>query len=227
MKNTFIVIIALALLSSCHTTKPILKSVAYKNMYSEKPLTILIMPPINKTTDAEAKGMFYNTLSVPMNEKGYYVIPPFMSLDILKTESAYDAENFIGGKLDKFKEIFGADMAFFTIIHQWKKSALLSNITFELEYIIKSTKTNQVMYSRRGTYIFNTGHQSGQGIAGVIAAMAVNALETAVSNYSLYAFRANYMTFGDMPVGKYNVEKYNKDKDENAGAAVFTYYIKQ
>ena len=44
MKNIlFLIVIAVAFLTSCTTTAPIAKSVAYKGMYDETPLTVLLM----------------------------------------------------------------------------------------------------------------------------------------------------------------------------------------
>ena len=69
----------------------------------KKPLTILIMPPINNTNHAEAKEYFYSSLAKPLCEKGYYVVSPFLSMDLLKQESAYDSEMFIGGSQKMLK----------------------------------------------------------------------------------------------------------------------------
>ena len=117
-KVFFQFLVAIVLFSSCATTK-LPKSTAYKDMYNEKPISVLIMPPINRSTNVEAKEYFHSTLSVPIINAGYYVIPPFLSMAILKQESAYDAELFINGPLTQFNNIFGADVALFTIIHKW------------------------------------------------------------------------------------------------------------
>ena len=61
MKNKHYLVILLAIiLSSCSTTAPLKKSVAYKGMYDEKPLSVLLMPPINRSTNVEAKEYFQN-----------------------------------------------------------------------------------------------------------------------------------------------------------------------
>ena len=72
------------------------------------------MPPINRSTNVEAKEYFHSTLIVPLANQGYYVIPPFLSMEILKRESAYDAELFLNSTLSKFGEVFGADIVLFT-----------------------------------------------------------------------------------------------------------------
>ena len=92
MKQLIIFILAIAVLSSCSTPKTLGEQ--YPGMYEEKPLTIVIMPPINQTNHAEAKDYFYTTLYSPLCEKGYYVLSPYLTMELLQQESVYDAELF-------------------------------------------------------------------------------------------------------------------------------------
>ena len=125
MKKTilFLGLAGIILLSGCAARKQQLstKAETYKNMYEEKPVTVLIMPPVNRTENVAAKDIFHSTLCIPVCNAGYYVIPTFLSMEIMKQESAYDAELFFDSSLAKFGEVFGADLALFTIIHQWNK----------------------------------------------------------------------------------------------------------
>ena len=101
MKKILIVaILAVAILSGCKTTAPITKSTAYKGMYDEKPLTVLLMPPINRSTNVEAKEYFHSTLAMPFADAGFYVIPTFLSMEMQKRESAYDSELFLNSSLN-------------------------------------------------------------------------------------------------------------------------------
>ena len=85
-------------------------------MYEEKPATVVVMPPINQTTHAEAKDYFYSTLYESLCEKGYYVYPSYLTLQLFQQESAYDAEMFLENDLSSFRNMLGADAAMFTII---------------------------------------------------------------------------------------------------------------
>jgi hypothetical protein len=188
---------------------------AYGGMYSERPLSILIMPPINKTTNVDAKEYFHSTLNVPLANAGYYVVPSFMSMEILKKESAYDAELFLNATLTKFQEVFQADIALFTIIHKWKKS--YSVVKVEVEYILKSTKTNEILYSRRGEVDFNTSVSAG---AGALLDIALTAVNTAATKYVDVARVTNMYTFKDLPSGKYS-PSFGIDGQKPAGKKVF------
>jgi hypothetical protein len=192
--------------SSCSSNSKLAKQDAYKGIYDEKPLSVLIMPPINRSTNVRAKEYFHSTLNVPIANAGYYVIPPFLSMEILKRESAYDADLFLNSRLSKFREIFGADVALFTIIHEWRKSTLKSNIYVEVEYIFKSTQTNEILYNRKGAVTYDTSANAtaGIGLTSILVNMIASAINTAVTKHVLVARACNQHTFKDLPAGKYN-----------------------
>ncbi|MFA6401899.1 MAG: GNA1162 family protein [Salinivirgaceae bacterium] len=220
-KILFYIVVGSAFLSSCTTTTPITKSVAYKGMYAEKPLTILLMPPINKSTNVEAKEYFHSTLSIPVANSGFYVIPTFLSMEILKKESAYDAELFLNSPLSKFGEVFGADLALFTIIHKWDKSGIAAKVYVDVEYIIKSVKTNDIIYTRRGDVTYDASISTGAGgLAGLVANIALSAINTSLTKYVDVARACNAYTFKDLPTGKYS-PKHNIDGEELSGKKYF------
>jgi hypothetical protein len=217
----FILGILVVFLSGCTTTTPIAKSVAYKGMYDEKPISILIMPPINRSTNVEAKEYFHSTLNVPLANEGFYVVPPFLSMEILKKESAFDAELFINSSLSKFGEVFGADLALFTIIHKWDKSGLAANVYVEVEYILKSIKTNEILYTRKADVTYDASVSSGaSGILGALIDVAASAINTAATKYVDVARVCNSYTFKDLPVGKYS-PNYGLDGEQPAGLKEF------
>ena len=218
MKKSLIVTITAALavflLASCGTTK----SVAFPKMYDEDPLVMLVMPPINNSSAADAKDYFYTTMSVPIAEAGYYVLPPAMTMAALQRESAYDSELFIEGDVKKFGQIFGADVAIFTIIKSWNRSVIGSSITIEIEYIFKSTKTNEVVFNRDARIVCNTStgaKANGFGLLGALAVAAADAIKTAVTDYVPIAVMCNNAALEDLPAGKYS-PKHGADGADSA-----------
>jgi hypothetical protein len=223
MKSIYLTLSLLFVLSltACMTTSPGPKSVVYDKMYQQKPLTVLLMPPINNSTNVDAKEYFHVTLNKPIIESGYYVIPPFISMDILKNESAYDSELFLDGPLDKFRDIFGADLALFTIVHKWDKSGIRALVTVQVEYILKSTTTNEVVHTRKGEVKYDASVNTGiSGIAGIIANVALSAANTALTEYVDVARACNAYTFSDIPAGVYN-PNHGKDGSLQAGIKNF------
>jgi hypothetical protein len=209
------------ILSSCNTLSDIPKSTAYKGMYENVPLSILIMPPINRSTNVESKEYFHSSLTVPIANAGYYVIPSFLSMEILKRESAYDAEMFIHSSLSKFREVFGADIALFTIIHKWNKSGIASLVYVEVEYIMKSTITNEILYTRRGNVTYDASVSTGTaGAFGALADLALSAINTATTDNIEVARACNAYTFKDLPAGKYSPD-FKMDGEEMSGIKDF------
>lgn len=189
----------------------------YPQMYQEKPTTILIMPPINKTVFVEAKEYFYTSLSYPLCEKGYYVLSPNLAMDVFKEESAYDSEMFINGDLNIFKNVFGADAALFTIINSWEKSTLGSSITVNIEYLLRSTTTSETLFNRKCVLTVDCSMgNSGNALVN----LAASAINTAVTDKVIAARRCNYYVLQDMPDGKYNPQ-FGLDGNTPAGKKDF------
>ncbi len=137
-------------------------------------------------------------------------------METLKRESAYDAELFLNSPLTKFREVFGADMTVFTIILKWNKSGLAAKIYIEVEYIIKSNKTNKIIYSRKGDVTYDASINSGAGGAlGALVDLAASAINTAATKHVDAARVCNAYTFKDLPAGKYS-PTYRTDRAEMA-----------
>lgn len=180
MKQILMLILTAIVVVSCSSTKTMGEQ--YPAMYEEKPVTIAIMPPINQTTHAEAKDYFYTTLYLPLCEKGYYVFSPYLTMEMFQQESAYDAENFLEADLSIFRKVLGADAAMFTIIKSWKRNNVGGKLTVDIEYILRSTKTGQTLYTREGYIKVDTSINGGGGLFGAVAGMIATAINTAATD---------------------------------------------
>ena len=214
MKKNILFLLTAIVVASCTTPKTLGEQ--YPAMYEEKPVTIAIMPPINQTTHAEAKDYFYTTMYLPLCEKGYYVYSPYLTMEMFQQESAYDAENFLEADLSAFRNVLGADAAMFTIIKSWKRSNLGGNLTVDIEYILRSTKTGQTLYTREGKIKVDTSVNGGGGGLGAIASVIATAINTAATDKVVAGRKCNVFVLSDLPAGKYS-ELYEKDTNKPAG----------
>lgn len=211
MKNKLIVLAGIFLcfiFASCATTNETLRSDAYRNMYAEDPVSVLIMPPINLSTNADAKDFFYSTLNVPLADVGYYVLPPFISMYTLQRESAYDSERFIDGDVTAFGYLFGVDMLLFTVIESWNKALISHEVEVDVKYIFKSTKTNKVLFSKRGIITVDTSSDVGLeygSCSGILMNMIVSTINTVMVDYVDIARECNDLIVkNQVPYGYYH-----------------------
>jgi hypothetical protein len=226
-KHTFILIAACAVLfASCGTTAPFTRGELYPKMYEEKPVTLLVMPPINNSNNVEAKDLLYTSISQPLAEAGYYVISPHLAMEIFKAESAYDAELFIDNSVSQFGKVFGADAVIFSTIDEWKKQGF--GIRTKISYIVKSTRTNEVIFDRTCNLYLDLQDTNyyGGGIVGALANVAVSAINTALTDHIVAARKCNAYIFKDIPQGKYRKE-YLQDRETPAEAKNVTKTVKQ
>ncbi len=224
MKKIFSIIVLIVLASSCGTMNKLTRGEQYATLYEEKPVTLLIMPPINYSTDVEAKEFLYTSISRPLAEAGYYVISPLLAMEVFKSESAYDSELFVNGPFDKFREFFGADALVFSEIKSWTKSGF--GIQTEIRYFIKSAYTGAVLFDRScDLYLDLSVNSGGYSALSRLVDLAVSAISTAATEHITAARKANYYIFMDIPRGRYSPD-YMHDQDLMANPMEITARVK-
>lgn len=187
------------------------KAQMYTQMYEERPLTIIIMNPVNKTTVTEAGNFFYTTLHEPLAEAGYYVLPPFITQNVLKTEGRDDSSKIKNSDLKLFADRYGTDAAFFTTITKWEKSVLLQEVRITVEYTMVSTRSGKVLFHRYSEYVDDKQDTSSFKFFDVL----FDAIDTAVTKEIDVARRCNFYSLQDIPVGKYHPQ-YKTDGEAEA-----------
>ena len=193
------------IVTSCGMINTVTRGSQYAKMYEEKPITLLVMPPINNSTNVEAKDLLYTSISRPLVEAGYYVISPLLAMDVLKAESAYDSEMFFDAPLTAFQNYFGADAVVFSVIDTWAKKGM--GIETKIRYVIKSAYTNETLFERSCDLYLDLSVDSGaNGILGALVDLAASAINTAATDHIKAARKANYYILRDIPRGKYSPE---------------------
>ena len=214
MKKVIIFGLVALIMSSC--AQQITRGEQYPKMYEEKPLSIVVMPPINQTEHVEAKDYFYTTMYTPLCEKGYYVYSPMLTMEMFQSESAYDAELFIEGDLSQFRNVLGADAAMFTIIKSWKRNNVGGKVTAGVEYILRSTVTGETLYKREGLITVDTSISGGSSGIGALVGLIATAINTAATDKVIAGRKCTAFVLSDMPVGKYS-SMHNQDQKQPAG----------
>lgn len=213
-----LVLLAGIILSSCASNN--MKQDVYSDFYEESPVTVLIMPVINNSMEVDMKSALYATLAKPLCEAGYYVLPPHLTMEILQRESVLDSELFIDQSVTRFKEYFGADMVLFTRINQCAKVALLGTIIVDVDYELRSTKTDAVLYSKNVTVIKDTSVKEESDETSVLfkvfSSLVSTSINTALTTYEDLIVENSSLGLSYLPAGKYS-PKHWRDGEEDAG----------
>lgn len=210
--------IAVGFMMSCSSGVKYTREQNYGKMYEASPNVVVVMPPINKAVNVDAKESYYSSANVPLCEAGYYVLSPYLMMEMFKSESAYDSEMFINStNFDKFRTALGADALLFTVINKWEKSKIGGYVSVDVDYILKSAVNGEVLFQRKGDLTLNTTVNTG---GGGLLGTALSMIATAVSTNDIAQFKAakncNFFILSDIPRGKYDVINYHKDQKINA-----------
>jgi hypothetical protein len=197
--------------------KHVTKGDKFPLLYQERPVTILVLPPINQTTAADAKEYYATTIAEPLSLFGYYVLPIEVTSEILKMEGIYDTELLLRTPPQKFKTYFGADAVLYTTIEQWDVSYLVlsSKLTVAIRCVLKSAVSGETLWQRRSSVEVDLSgsNQSSAGYLGIVFKVAATAIKTAMADYVPYAMQANYIALATIPAGKYH-PMHGKDGNE-------------
>jgi len=214
MKKPLTIILALGgIFAGC--TQHVTKHEFAPNMYEERPIAILVLPPINKSTAADAKEYYTTTVAEPLTNMGYYVFPMEVVNEVLKQEGLFDTETMFNVPPGKFKEYFGADAVMYVTILEWNTQYLVTSgsVNVKIASELRSTTTGEVLwfYDDRVS-VSTTGETGGAtGLAGLLVQAVTTAIKTAATDYVPLARQANAKILLALPYGKYNKE-YDKDR---------------
>ncbi|GFO61017.1 lipoprotein [Geomonas silvestris] len=213
MRHLIALVLVAGVLSGC-VPKKITKAEAFPNMYQNMPVTVLVLPPINNTTAADASDCLTTTLTPALGAVGFYSYPAMAISDILKSEGISSSEMLLNVPPSKFKQYFGADGVMYITIDQWDTSYYVigGHVTVGITYVLKSTTSGETLWQYRNVLQVSTaGQNSGGGIAGLIVQAVATAVKTAMQDYVPVANQLNFISLNTVPFGKYHPE-HGKDQ---------------
>lgn len=225
MKQLFYLIIIDFCLTSCSPRA--YRGTEYIYLYKEKPKSILIAPPVNKTNDTRAINYISNILALPLIEKGYYVVPTAISLPDLKSDKAYNQMRDMNEILQYLKNKCGVDAVLFTIISHWEERIQQRHITAEvgISYMLLSTKSKQTLFEKQGVVVVDMNQP--QLISGRYATYSQIGLSSKDQSFREPVMAARYCgsyVFFDLPEGCYS-PLYGRDLKERTGLDSFSVII--
>ena len=113
-------------LAGCATTTPY----DYTNYRAHPPRSILVLPPVNESTDVRGTYGYLSTVTRPLAELGYYVYPVVVVDQFFKENGMPGPGEMVQAPLGKIREIIGADAVLYITLRQYgTKYQVLASVT--------------------------------------------------------------------------------------------------
>lgn len=178
------VVLTMAALGGCATKAP---QYDYTAFIRNRPLTLLVMPPLNESPEVNATPGVWAHSTVPLAEAGYYVLPitlvdaTFRQNGVL---TAHDAQQI---PLPKLRDFFGADAAVYLNIKKYGTTyqVLASETRVEIEGRIVDLRTGELLW--QGKAVATSAEQqqsSGGGLVGLLVTAIVHQIAGTLSDES-------------------------------------------
>lgn len=133
----------------------------YTEFRKSKPRSILVLPPINESTDVKATYSVLTTTTRPLAEMGYYVVPVVMADQMLKENGLSMPTDMHAAPLAKLRDVFGSDAVLYLTVSQYgsKYMVISSNTTVQMRGKLVDARTGVQIWE--GTAIATAAGQSG------------------------------------------------------------------
>ncbi len=143
----------------------------YTAFKAHPPRSILVLPPLNHSTDVKGSYGYLSTVTRPLAEMGYYVFPVAEVDEFMKENGMPTAGEMHQAPLDKIGKIMGADTVLYITVNQYgtKYEIITSVVTVSAEAKLVDVKTGLTLW--QGTVMEQQSSGSGNGIADLIDAV--------------------------------------------------------
>lgn len=175
-----------ALMVGCatHTAKPY----DYRAFEASNPRSILVLPPLNNSPEVGATESVYSTVTYPLAEAGYYVLPVSLVSETFKQNGLTTPADIHNVDTGKLREIFGADAALYMTVDKYGSTynVLSSVTTVSASAKLVDLKTRALLWDGKATVVDdgNSGGNNGGGLVGMLVKAAVTQIMNSSMNRS-------------------------------------------
>lgn len=178
--------------------KKVERNISYPLMYKEKPKSVMVMYPWNRSKDTNANQMFYVSICQELSLKGYYVLPSLLMLSEFAADTAFNSRYCKQEDSRKYLESYGVDAVLYVTIYSVKKEWWSTNVNMNAKYDLVSTKTGEILFSRHADFNFDSQSPA--------KTKSKNGLieEEKTNNFIGICQQMQRYVFSDMPIGPYH-----------------------
>ncbi|RQS97038.1 DUF799 domain-containing protein [Burkholderia contaminans] len=192
-----------ALLSAC--AQPV-KRPDYTAFKKSQPRSILVLPPLNETSEVDATYGMLSQMTLPLAESGYYVVPVAVMDETFKQNGLTNAAEIQETPPAKLREIFGADAALYTKVSQYGTvyRIIASATVVSASAKLVDLRTGDVLWQGRASAASDEGSNSGGGgLIGMLVVAAVKQIANTLMDQShdVAAFTSGRLLTAGPPTG--------------------------
>lgn len=175
------------LLTACAMNNP----PDYTAFRNSDPKSILILPPINESTEVGAEESVYSALLMPVAEAGYYPIPIALTKEFFKSNGLTEAFEIQNLPLNKLHDVFGADAVLYLTINQFgsKYQVIQSVTTVTLSGKLLDSKTGDTLWAGAASAMQQSG---GSGLGAIIGALISQVIDSATNRSHTLSVQAGF-----------------------------------
>ncbi|KML54390.1 hypothetical protein D1006_06805 [Burkholderia stabilis] len=192
-----------ALLSAC--AQPV-KRPDYTAFKKSQPRSILVLPPVNETSDVGATYGMLSQMTLPLAESGYYVVPVAVMDETFKQNGLTNAAEIQETPPAKLREIFGADAALYSKVSKYGTvyRILASATVVSASAKLVDLRTGDVLWQGSASAASDEGGNSGGGgLIGMLVTAAVKQIANTLMDQShdVAAFTSGRLLMAGPPSG--------------------------
>jgi hypothetical protein len=163
----------------------------YTNFRAHPPRSVLVLPPINESTDTRGTYGYLSTVTRPIAEMGYYVYPVAVVDQYMKANGLPTAGEMQGVSLKKIGEVFGADAVLYVTLKQYgsKYQIITSTTIVTVEGKLVDVKTGTTLWE--GMANVQQSSSSGNAIADLIVAAVDQVINSSTDQAHNISSQAN------------------------------------
>lgn len=170
-----------ALLAGCVAPQ---RNVDYTAFRESKPVSILVLPPLNTSVDAAATAAVLSQATLPLAESGYYVVPVGVMEETFRQNGLTSADEIHELPASRLREIFGADAALYLTVKQYGASyqVISSTVTVSIDAALVDLRNGAKLWD--GTRTLSQGSNSSGGLIGMLVQAVVDQVVNTLSDRS-------------------------------------------
>lgn len=181
------------LLAGCATPQ----SYDYTAYRAHFPRSILVLPPLNESTDIHATYSCLSTVTMPLAEHGYYVFPVAVVDQLFKENGMPTPGEMHQAPLNKIREIIGADAVLYITIKKYGTSYQVINSATVVDAEAKLVDTVSGILLWQGTVSAEDDSSSGTGnIIGELVAALLTQIIAESTDHARQVCRVANAQFG-------------------------------